>query len=370
MTAGDLLDRDSFRVDRWNAIDQKGYQREVNPSHAHRLSRYLGRGYVSDIENSFTTHDYKKDGNIPLAPSTTNVLPSSIVINFREVIPVEVLDDGAVRLTLQDWPGYIIDGQHRVEASRELADTGDEDILDYEFPVCITQFSLEEEMVHFRNLNTTANRPPKGLNEIIAHTLQTKYGRLPVGLHEIKVNRATGITMRLGTDPESPWYGRIALGGTRKRSNQLTTQSQLTASFDSLFGTGRFADPEFSNDAVYELVSNFWLAVQTVWPKSVANPESSFIMGHLGYRPLHNILNRIFNNVILNPTKSDFVTILENIKANSGIEDPEGWLKGTGTLLKIAHGYTLAKSRSIATDYLWSALDEKTKLSIKTRLPR
>src|SRR5215469_13516529 len=168
--AGNLVDEDYYRIDRWNPATQEGYQREINQTHAHRISRYLNKGHEA-------TGDTTLDRDKPKA-NANNVLPAAVVINFRRPLEIRKLSEKGkeVEITLDaQWPGYFIDGQHRVEGARELIDAGNDEIVDYEFPVAITNFNLEEEMMQFRNLNSTANRPARGWNQSIAYALQAQY---------------------------------------------------------------------------------------------------------------------------------------------------------------------------------------------------
>lgn len=366
LPAADLIDDDHFRVDHWNATNQEGYQREINQSHAHRLARYLGKAYVTDDDNTRTRQESGK--SIQAQAVTTNALPSSIVINFRHPLAVTPIPDsnGAVSIKLDEWPGYFIDGQHRIEAVKEILEQDENsDLAEYEFAVTLTNFSLEEEMIHFRNLNSTANRPPKGLNEAISHSLYAKYGRTPASFGEVSRNRATGITMHIATDQTSPWYGKIALGGVRKRAMHTTVQSQFTQSMMGLFNRGRFSDPSESLDRIYDLENNFWLAVQAVWPEAVNNVESSMIQRPGGFFPLHRLLERIFNNLKLNPTEEDFTTLLQAIRSNAGLTG-NGWVRHVGTIDQLRLGYSENRGYVIVADYLWNAIDDATKAKVKT----
>jgi DGQHR domain-containing protein len=360
IAAGNLVDEEYWRIDRWDATTQEGYQREINQSHAHRLARYLGKSYSKGEE--LPAHHDSASTPHP-TPTSNNSLPSAIVINFRKPLVVIPLTEGAVQLEISDWPGYIIDGQHRIEGVRELIEGG-VDLIDYEFPVTITNFSLEDEMIQFRNLNSTANRPPKGLNDAISHTLFTKYGRTPSTWGEIAASRATGMTMRLASDTSSPWYGRIALGGIRKRGMHTTVQAQFASSLRTMFVSGRFSDPNEKPDHIYELLSNYWIAVDKVWPEAINNMESSIIQRPSGFFSLHRLLERIFNNVKISPTQENFVTLLQSIRSNAGLSG-EGWQRHTGTIANLQLGYSQNKAYIVTADYLWSAIDDATKAKVR-----
>lgn len=360
MKAGNLIDEDYYRIDRWNPATQEGYQREINQTHAHRISRYLGRGYREGDDL-----DRQKS-----KPNSNNTLPASVVINFRHPLSIHKLSDKGkeVEITIESqWPGYFIDGQHRVEGARELIESGNEEMIDYEFPVALTNFTLEEEMMQFRNLNSTANRPARGLNQSIAYALQAQYGRVPASWSEAAQNRVTGITMRLASDQESPWYGRIALGGIRKRAMHSTVQAQFSESIQTIFIRGRYSDPDQKMEVPYETIRNYWEAVEEVWPRA-AESEASVIFRPLGFFPLNRLLDRLFNNIALNPTKEDFVEILTAIRGRLQLDD-EAWAHNTGTIYGLVQGYSSNRGYTIVADYLWSGLDEATKTKIRTKIP-
>lgn len=345
LDANDLVNEDTISVDRWNNSSQKGYQREVNEHHVRRIANYM-------------------KGNV----GNTNVLPSNVIINWRDPFKVTDLGRGLVEIDLQDFPGYVVDGQHRVEAAREvisdLRDKG-EDLEGYEFGVTVTNFSLEEEMVHFKNLNTTANRPAKGLSQIIGHQLNTLSGVAPTTWTEQATNRAVALTVRLATDIESPWYGKIAIGGIRKRNFHITVQASMVTSLLPLFTNGRFSDPKMSSEHIYQSVLAYWKAVETVWPEAMANPDASTIQRTSGLNPLNKIMNKIFNNLIINPIQSDFEKILKDIRSNLSFED-EDWATGnSGKAAMLRAGYSNNKGMNIITDYLWSGVSEATKRSFQ-----
>jgi DGQHR domain-containing protein len=360
LTAGALVDETYFRIDRWNPASKEGYQREINSTHAHRLGRYLGRSHeeAGDLQG----REYASAG-----PKTNNnnMLPSAVVINFRKPLVIDSQASGAVEITLDQWPGYIIDGQHRIEGAREQINAGNDDMIDYAFPVTLTNLSLEDEMTQFRNLNTTANRPPRGLNQAIAHSLYKQYGRIPMTWGEQAQIRTTDITMKLASETTSPWYGLIALGGIRKRSNHSTVQAQFSESIQPLFTTGRFSQPEQKLEEAYQLILNYWKAIEEVWPDA-ATSESSILFRPKGYWPLNKVLGHIFNSIALNPTKEDFVEILEAIKDKTGVED-EDWAKD-GRIDTLTQGYSTNKGYTLISDYLWRGVDDALKTKIRTKM--
>lgn len=331
--AGDLTDTDYYKVDVWNQNTNEGYQREQNPYHVRKIARYLEKG-----------------------DEHSNILPANIVVNFRLPLSVTELDNGLVKLTIANYPAYIIDGQHRIWAVKKAIEEGHE-LEDYEFGVTITNLSIEEEMVQFRNLNYTAARPPKGLGQVITSGLSSKYGWAPKNWTEQAVNRAVTVTMRLSTDPESSWYGKIALGGVRKRNYHTTVQANFVNSLEPMFITGRFSDPNEDIQHIYKLVNNFWNAVAQVWPEAVVNPGQSIIQRAGGFNTLNRVMARIYGSVEINASQETIEKLLRNIRENLGIDDL-AWGMSAGMIRNLRSGYSENKANAVVADYLWGGIKD------------
>lgn len=291
----ELIDDELFRPDRWNPINNEGYQRELSQEHARRIQQFL-----------------KGEGG-------TSVLPTNIILNSRKPFRVTQIGDGLVEIEFKDFPLYIIDGQHRISALRQAEENGTTDLTHYELGVTLTNFQLRDEMIHFRNINGRSNRPPKALSDVLMGRLAEEYGLVPSSIEEQGTIRANRVVMRLATDPNSPWYGKVALGGTRRRAFHLTVQSALTTSMRNMFTNGRFSDPEENVDTIYHIFANFWEAIAEVWPEAMENPYQYLFMRGGGFFAWHKVLSRILTNLNFTPTKEQFVEAL------TGLRDTTGW---------------------------------------------
>lgn len=339
--AVDLLDESRFMVDRWNNTSQRGYQREVNEPHTRHIAQFIR-------------------GN---ATPTTNVLPTPIVINVRGTLHVSAPDaHNIVQIEIPaSEQGYIIDGQHRIAGARKVAEDDDHAILDtYEFGVVITNFNLQHEMIHFKNLNGTSNRPSKSLAQVIGHQLYEATGIAPITWSEQATNSAVALTIRLSTDSQSPFYGKISVGGIRKRSFHTTVQSAMVEALLPLFLNGRFSDPSLSPAITYQYVLDFWKAVALVWPEAMANPESSIIQRTVGVKPMTKILTKIFNNITVNPSPAQFLSILTDIRENLNLNDESWTTRPQAQLNSLRAGYSLNRGTTIIADFMWSGIDPKS----------
>lgn len=292
--AQELIDDSLFRPDRWNPVNNEGYQRELSQEHARRIQQFL-----------------KGDNG-------TNVLPTNVIVNSRKPFRVESLGDGFVEIEIKDFPLYIIDGQHRISAMRQAEESGTADLTHYEIGVTLTQFNLRDEMIHFRNINGRANRPPKALSDVLMGRLAEEYGLVPSSIEEQSIIRANRVVMRLATDLNSPWYGKIALGGTRRRAFHITVQSAMTSSMLAMFSNGRFSDPDEDVDHIYRIFADFWEAIADVWPETMENPYQYLLMRGGGFYAWHRVLARILTNLNFNPTKAQFVAALTELRETTG----------------------------------------------------
>lgn len=340
IAAGNITDERFYQPDRWDTLSNEGYQREVNEGHARRIMQHL--------KNT----------------DSTNVLPTNLVINFRKPLAIARTQyEGVVEIEVPDssFPGYVIDGQHRIAAIRKAIDDGVE-LDNYQMGVTITRFSLKDEMVHFRNINVTANRPPKGLSQVIGARLTEEFDTPALTAKDQATNRTVAILSRLTSDPGSPWYGKVAMGGVRKRSFHTTVQSQVISSMVGMFMNGRFADPTERTDHVYNLFLNWWKAVAEVFPEAVNNTDSSIIMRVGGFYPLHIILGRVLSSLNPNPTYGDMVQILTDIRTNLNL-DETAWDRDRGGLAQRIYGYSINRGHTVLADLLWSGVDQRTKIA-------
>lgn len=335
----DLLDESKFVVDRWNNTSQRGYQREINDNHSRRIAQYI-KGKIE----------------------TTNLMPTPIVANIRGLLNVSPTTiPGIVKLEIPESEVcYIIDGQHRIKGVDKVNSDNEGLLENYEFGITFTNLSLEEEMVQFKNLNSTANRPAKGLGQVIGHQLAVMTGIAPITFTEQATNAAVGLTIRLTTDADSPMYGKIAIGGIRKRSFHTTVQSSMVNALLPMFLSGRFSDLTMPPAQSYQYVLDFFKAVEATWPDAVGNPDNSTILRTIGFTPLLKVMSKVFNNLNLNPSQADFEAILADVRANLGVDD-EAWATlPQAKLNSIRAGYSLNRGNSLIADYLWSGVDTKT----------
>lgn len=329
--AEELINEENFTPDRWNPISGKGYQREISQDHTRRIARYLSNEAV------------------------TNVLPTSVIINARQPLQVTNIGEGIVEIELKKFPLYIIDGQHRIQALRE-AEAAGQDLSDYELGVTLTNFDLRDEMIHFKNINTRANRAPKALSDVLMGQLADQYGVIPESLEDQATIRATQVVNRLVGDTDSVWHGKVALGGTRRRSYHTTVQSALAQSMKPMFTNGRFSDPTEDQREIYRIFRDFWNALAEVFPEAFENSYTHNIQRSLGFSVWHTVLNRILTNVNFNPTRDQMREAIAQAARELEMTS-EFWQVGmTSGARQLAHGYNRDQGIRMVADQIWKAI--------------
>jgi DGQHR domain-containing protein len=297
--AEEVIDESLFLPDRWNPVTNEGYQREPSKEYARRIQFFIsGEG-------------------------GTNVLPTNVIINSRKPLKINRIANGMVEIDLEtrDFPLTIIDGQHRIMALRNAIADGSADLDHYELGVTLTNFSIQDEIVHFRNINGRANKSPKALNDLLMGKLADEYGITPQTIEEQATIRANRVVLRLATDPESPWYNHIALGGMRRRSFHLSVQSSIATSMRTMFSSGRFSDPDENPDKIYQIFKSWWVSLAEVWPDAFENPESYVFMRQGGFYVWHRVLARVLTNANFNPTQAQMYEALNGLREKTGWDD-------------------------------------------------
>lgn len=332
-----ITDEKLVTPDRWNPMTKKGYQREISTTSVADLVTYLREG------------------------TELAILPTNVTLNARTPFKITELKDGIVEIEIKDFPLYVIDGQHRIMGLRQaiVADTNDRINEDtFELGVTLTQFDLRDEMYHFRNINSRQHRPPRSLSDTLTGTLATDHGIIPNSSSERGRIRATEVIYRLGTDSDSPWYNRIALGGIHRRSFHMGTQAALTSSITPMFTNGRFGDEEESIDHIYSIFRNWWSALAEVYPQAFEHPVQYTFMRNQGYIVWNRVLGRILTNWNFNPTRDQMLDALTEQATMNGWESETWKINNRDNPILASVGRTGKLRLEAAADAIWSELDK------------
>lgn len=266
----ELIDTTMFKVDQWKkekaGTEEQGYQRIVNELHAARIANYL--------ENSGA------------------VLPTAIVINSRT--GSLKFHDG--KLSIINYPLYIVDGQHRISGLRiGIQDKGLDSWKDATMPVVIlSSFQKYEEMVQFVDLNTKQ----KKVETDLALQLMFEMAHGSKNVHEQYIEegkdwkiRAIKIVNVLNASSKSTWHGQIKIAGEKHEPRHITTSNSFTTSLKPLVRGAFDADRNVNNN-VATLIT-FWNALREIFQDAFLVPKDYAIQKTPGLFSLHELLQAI-----------------------------------------------------------------------------
>lgn len=257
-----------------------GYQRNLIVSHYRKIVKYF-----RTAQNPF--------------------IASSIILAINE----EDLEPYEGKFTIKDKM-RLVDGQHRVEAMKEVREYYNEDyskISEFNFPVTILLVNSNDslaEIITFIDINSKG----KKVNTNLAITLRDKINnsntsRL-LNIDEFKENIATNLTIKLNSDESSFWHGMIKIGN----DTDLEKPIGINAFCKSLLPliSVCLANQNIGNDVltdvnkekvieeIFILVNKAWENVGEKWPKCFSKElgEKKFnIQKGIGVFPIHFILS-------------------------------------------------------------------------------
>lgn len=247
----DELSRHSFP----DVLDEQtgqGYQRRFSPQHSLEFRKYIQKAGSSTI------------------PLTFNLRPSA---DHRW--SVEEHADGTAVLTLDNTLGPVmaqVDCQHRLGFLKDVP-----------VPLAFMSFiglSMKDEMRVFNVINSKA----KGLSSSL------------LDYHESKLtddlsaaNPEIFIALQLHELPESPWYTRLDLGGSRpvgmKRYASLRTMQNAVRRF---LRTSKVLDDRTPAEAS-RIVVAYWCSVRNVLSDQWADPRRHLLTKGIGVYALMSI---------------------------------------------------------------------------------
>lgn len=247
----------------------KGLQRNLSPSHAVAAYEYAAA---------------------PADPLWPRAFPE-VVLNVRDegVVAVHEVDGepGWFWLTFDlariQRARYVkvsrVDGNHRLEHG--AGDGKRRAPLGIEAPFQLhVGLKPEQEAKLFLDIN--ANQ--KGLNTSHLSWLRS---RLTPEEREIKEHLERWIARRLNEDHQSPWYGRIHMGGSKEGAR---TQGHVRpVNFKSLengvkrtLGKSQYIHDLTDPKAQYVVIRNFWEAVKRVFAEEWAKDREHLILKNIG----------------------------------------------------------------------------------------
>lgn len=297
-----------FVIDYYNRENgyDKGYQRRLTPNSVTKIKDYI----LKEVKN-------------PL-------LPTSILANARERLTFEATNEPYGNLIINQ-PLYIIDGQHRFEAWKQLMhdDKLREEFGDYEFPVVIlSNFRPIKEIEQFYVVNSRQKRIKTDLAQRnflqLAGDKNTE-SLIPKGKKWTLY--ATKIVDILNEQIErSIWNNRIILpsDGPDLRKRKIISQTSFVSSLSPMF-VGRDIIFELNNEEPSanlilkwaKLINSYWDVIYKIYPEAIDNMHDYSLMKTVGVFSLHLLLVKIIDQKGLKTTILEPKTQLEVLKEAS-----------------------------------------------------
>lgn len=217
------------------------------------------------------------------------VLPNSVVVAFTSGIDVKKNADGGtatITISADDaTQGFVVDGQQRLSALQGLPEK------DFEVFVSGILCSNEEELrKQFILINNTRPLP----KTLIYELLPTVDG-LP---HRLSSRAAAAaLVERLNYDESSSLHGQIKQHTNPAGTLQDTVIQKVIMSSLSDGALRELARTENPDDSQYQLVSNFYGAVQKTFPEAWENhkPRTSRLVHSAGIMAMGYVMDYLYS---------------------------------------------------------------------------
>jgi len=307
----DLIDEAKFKIDYWDPKKKKnpkeqGYQRIPSESRAKKVA------------------DYIEEESCPIFPAT-------ILINSR--VPLDFKEDaksGVGTLSLNDYPLWVVDGQHRIAGLKYAVEKlGLTEWKKKELPVVIlSNFEKIEEVTQFFILNTTQRRVVTDLAErLVSDIIKEKpgeYEKLIAKGSDWKI-RALVVTDLLNEKPGSSWEKRIRLPNSPKIATNIVNQTSFVKSLQPIFKDGLLS-AIIDADKGYEILKNYWQAIEEIFPDAFIVSRDYVIQKTPGVFSLHELAHRIMiKGGEKHTSKADFLLALRKVFSDSKKYDSDFW---------------------------------------------
>lgn len=299
-----LVNNTSVRT--FDKINFTGYQRKVNIKHVNKIVEYIN--------------------------NNTFFLPTAIVCAADEKYQ-------------EKTKLYIVDGQHRVEAFKQIKDRYPdkfEEIKELEVGVIVLDRPKESDEV---NTFITINKTSKKVDTSLAYILKNKISRKNGNSDSIELSKreflSVELAILLNESEDSIWHNRIILEGNP------TNKSFETISLNSFVNSMKVLISHLNKNNIIKINWNdeqelnsiittindiymyLWTQIKVKWPKQLDsnNINNSVLLGTIGVSSINKYIIMQLN------TKSDFGSV-KNLKSemkkwiqNLNISSDE-WIKG------------------------------------------
>lgn len=275
MPAGVLIP-DNCEIPYFNHLTKAGYQRQPQEARVRQLS-----------------NDLRKD---------RTDLPTAVLLNIRNRQATEAVEDGQMdlmQLTATTAPVkfYVVDGQHRILALKELIKEDPDLWSQFMIPfVCLLGASAEEEMEQFYIVNSTA----KSVKTDLALSLLRRRTEKDPSVLEALQERGRdwqvigqGIVERLAEESEI-WRQRIRLPSMLKGETTIPSASLVT-SLKPLIASPYFGALKLEQQI--KVIDAYWQGIREVLRPAFDRPTEHVIQKGVGVIAMHSILPQVIEIV-------------------------------------------------------------------------
>lgn len=324
-----------------------GYQRPVSKARVRRLAAELRAERVSlPTAVLLNLRGYDQDRNL---------------VRQREQICLAVRDDEL----------HVVDGQHRLEALKDLIESDGESWETFKIPfVCLLGASELEEMRQFHVVNSEA----KSVGTDLANALLRERAKTDPEFRNYLVERGEDWRVRAQEITEQlketePWRGRIRFEGEKKQRSMTIPSSGMVTSLKSLVTTSAGYFARIDQDSQVAILAAFWSGVLRVLPDARDEPEAFTLQKMVGASVLHGVLPHVIELIresegsVLNPADYEdvlHIPLQELQGQNSEMESVDGvefWRSGPGG---VAGGFSSNAGRRVLQQRIESLLPPLT----------
>ena len=282
------LDESRFLVDQWTSEvkENRGYQRFPAEKNINKIKNYL----IEETPN-------------PLFPTT-------VLVNSRTALKFKELNDNYGELEIENTL-YLIDGQHRVEALKELMREPKLRAIfgTFELPIVILSgFKYKEEVEQFFIINSRQTKIKTDLAQRLYIEMAKSEGVSKLVPESKRWQQLGGTVVDyLNEESNTIWFGRIQLPDDSKdiAKTRIITQNSFITSLKPFFSGGKrvwnynATLPEKKHeitDQLLDLLTKFWKMVCEVYPNIYNNPKKYSLFKSLGVYVMHILLADVISD--------------------------------------------------------------------------
>ena len=277
-------------TDEWNPdlgwdLDTQGYQRAPKEDHAQRIAKFLANTPNVFMPNGALLTARESHGKLKFTPSAASPTFGELEIPEGRML-------------------WIVDYQHRWRGlQKAINDLGASALADFVIPVTIiADIPRPEEIYQFYVINSKQKKVDSDLGLALIQTLAQTLSDTPgqgatekelanlVGPNKFFRIRATRLTFQLAALKSGPWVDKIQQPHDLPQPKAVIS---VTSFVDSLAPvvSRRAGCSKLDDEALLEVLLNFWGALEAIVPKSFHDGTSQ-IQRTVGVYAFHIVLAR------------------------------------------------------------------------------